>query len=175
MGDGGDPPFAAPEALPSSGTSRRPCAPRPRLPGRRKDPGTWGGGGRDPEVSGLAWLMVTGTPFWLMVTGTLQAGSGAGGTAGRAASGRAVHSSSGALPVANSLAKLPSCCFSRPQKSYEHLAKIRVAREAAPECNCPPGNRQQLGDILWEALTPGCLVFHGFEMHLSQVQGMEKV
>ncbi|OWK57156.1 hypothetical protein RLOC_00004758, partial [Lonchura striata] len=25
------------------------------------------------------------------------------------------------------------------QKSYEHLAKIRVAREAAPECSCPPG------------------------------------
>ncbi|KAM7052462.1 collagen alpha-1(XXV) chain-like [Acridotheres tristis] len=25
------------------------------------------------------------------------------------------------------------------QKSYEHFAKIRVAREAAPECNCPPG------------------------------------
>ncbi|XP_065520475.1 collagen alpha-1(XXV) chain [Lathamus discolor] len=24
------------------------------------------------------------------------------------------------------------------QKSYEHLAKIRVAREAPPECNCPP-------------------------------------
>ncbi|XP_054059136.1 collagen alpha-1(XXV) chain-like [Rissa tridactyla] len=26
------------------------------------------------------------------------------------------------------------------QKSYEHLAKIRVAREAPPECNCPPGS-----------------------------------
>ncbi|CAN0064412.1 unnamed protein product [Bubo scandiacus] len=24
------------------------------------------------------------------------------------------------------------------QKSYEHLAKMRVAREAPPECNCPP-------------------------------------
>ncbi|KAJ7327052.1 hypothetical protein JRQ81_016811, partial [Phrynocephalus forsythii] len=24
------------------------------------------------------------------------------------------------------------------QKSYEHMAKIRIAREAPPECNCPP-------------------------------------
>ncbi|XP_061441407.1 collagen alpha-1(XXV) chain-like [Rhineura floridana] len=25
------------------------------------------------------------------------------------------------------------------QKSYEHMARIRIAREAPPECNCPPG------------------------------------
>ncbi|MGH0137483.1 UNVERIFIED_CONTAM: hypothetical protein FKN15_035375 [Acipenser sinensis] len=25
------------------------------------------------------------------------------------------------------------------QKSYEHLAKIRIAREAPPECSCPAG------------------------------------
>ncbi|KAG5845479.1 hypothetical protein ANANG_G00139550 [Anguilla anguilla] len=25
------------------------------------------------------------------------------------------------------------------QRTYEHLAKIRSAREAPPECNCPPG------------------------------------
>uniref|UniRef100_A0ACB8E8G4 Uncharacterized protein n=1 Tax=Sphaerodactylus townsendi TaxID=933632 RepID=A0ACB8E8G4_9SAUR len=24
------------------------------------------------------------------------------------------------------------------QKSYEHMAKIRIAREVPPECNCPP-------------------------------------
>lgn len=39
---------------------------------------------------------------------------------------------------------VPSHCFSRPQKSYEHLAKIRVAREVPPECSCPPGNRHSL-------------------------------
>lgn len=26
-----------------------------------------------------------------------------------------------------------------PQKSYEHMAKIRIAREAPSECNCPAG------------------------------------
>ncbi|TFK00068.1 Collagen alpha-1(XXV) chain [Platysternon megacephalum] len=30
------------------------------------------------------------------------------------------------------------------QKSYEHLAKIRIAREAPPECNCPAGKQEQL-------------------------------
>ncbi|KAJ8382334.1 hypothetical protein SKAU_G00031120 [Synaphobranchus kaupii] len=25
------------------------------------------------------------------------------------------------------------------QRTYEHLAKIRSARQAPPECNCPPG------------------------------------
>ncbi|XP_038550488.1 collagen alpha-1(XXV) chain-like [Micropterus salmoides] len=25
------------------------------------------------------------------------------------------------------------------QRSYEHFVKIRTAREASPECNCPPG------------------------------------
>ncbi|MBN3277442.1 COPA1 protein, partial [Polyodon spathula] len=28
------------------------------------------------------------------------------------------------------------------QRSYEHLAKIRIAREAPPECSCPAGKKQ---------------------------------
>ncbi|KAF4089305.1 hypothetical protein AMELA_G00064940 [Ameiurus melas] len=26
------------------------------------------------------------------------------------------------------------------QRSYEHFARIRTARQVSPECNCPPGN-----------------------------------
>lgn len=54
--------------------------------------------------------------------------------------------------------QVPPCCFSRPQKSYEHFAKIRVAREAAPECNCPPGNRYSLEIASRRLVTLGCLV-----------------
>lgn len=28
------------------------------------------------------------------------------------------------------------------QKSYEHMAKIRIAREAPSECNCPAGKME---------------------------------
>jgi hypothetical protein len=28
------------------------------------------------------------------------------------------------------------------QKSYEHMAKIRTAREAPSECNCPAGKME---------------------------------
>ncbi|KAG9480206.1 hypothetical protein GDO78_011953, partial [Eleutherodactylus coqui] len=33
------------------------------------------------------------------------------------------------------------------QRSYEHMAKIRISREAPAECNCPAGKRDQLTDI----------------------------
>lgn len=31
------------------------------------------------------------------------------------------------------------------QKSYEHMAKIRIAREAPSECNCPAGSARSAG------------------------------
>ncbi|EFB16735.1 hypothetical protein PANDA_005129 [Ailuropoda melanoleuca] len=37
------------------------------------------------------------------------------------------------------------------QKSYEHMAKIRIAREAPSECNCPAGQFWQLSKLITEA------------------------
>uniref|UniRef100_K7F5C9 Collagen alpha-1(XXV) chain n=1 Tax=Pelodiscus sinensis TaxID=13735 RepID=K7F5C9_PELSI len=36
------------------------------------------------------------------------------------------------------------------QKSYEHLAKIRIAREVPPECNCPADSKVALRN--WRGL-----------------------
>lgn len=32
-----------------------------------------------------------------------------------------------------------SCVYLKFQRSYENYVKIRTARQASPECNCPPG------------------------------------
>lgn len=84
--------------------------------------------------------------------------------AGCAPRGAAVNP--GALAGAEGARRGLSRCFSRPQKSYEHLAKIRVAREAPPECNCPPGNRHSL-EISVRLVTLGVLISCVFQMHVG--------
>ncbi|KYO24429.1 hypothetical protein Y1Q_0002058 [Alligator mississippiensis] len=65
----------------------------------------------------------------------------------------AIESSHGGFSAAAAASRLlPGCSLDQlqsvvqekverllAQKSYEHLAKIRIAREVPPECNCPPG------------------------------------
>ncbi|KAG8592897.1 hypothetical protein GDO81_000660 [Engystomops pustulosus] len=46
------------------------------------------------------------------------------------------------------------------QRSYEHMAKIRISREAPAECNCPAGKCDHLIDISVPSVALTCQLRH---------------